>query len=142
MCILIINHLKSAVIEKGRFISFLDLKKRAKVIAIGRLVEEDLFGVKNGLGKNISLDGISYQVIGVFSDPGGDDDERYIYTPFTTAQGMYRENDELDRFGLTYNPKLSVDKALAFTNLLTKVLKEKHSVDPRDQGALRSDQLC
>ena len=129
--------LESAVIEKGRFISFLDLKRRAKVVAIGRLVEEDLFGVKNGLGKNISLDGISYQVIGVFSDPGGDDDERYIYTPFTTAQGMYRENDELDRFGLTYNPKLSVDKALAFTNLLTKVLKEKHSVDPRDQGALR-----
>jgi putative ABC transport system permease protein len=50
---------------------------------------------------------------------------------------MYRENDELDRFGLTYNPKLSVDKALAFSNLLTKVMKEKHSVDPRDQGALR-----
>ncbi len=129
--------LEEAVIQDGRFISVLDVKQRAKVIAIGRLVKNDLFGNKNAIGKNISLDGISYRVIGVFTDPGGDNDERKIFTPFTTAQGMYSENDELDYFGLTYNPKLKVDQALAFSNLLTKILKEKHSIDPRDQGALR-----
>jgi len=129
--------LESAVMIDGRFISVLDLKKRAKVVAIGKLVEEDLFKNFPALGRNISLDGISYRVIGVFSDPGGDNDERYIYMPFSTAQGMYRSNDELDQFGLTFNPALNVDKALAFTNLLEKVLKEKHQVDPRDQSALR-----
>ncbi|PIV15962.1 MAG: ABC transporter ATP-binding protein [Flavobacteriales bacterium CG03_land_8_20_14_0_80_35_15] len=129
--------LESAVMIEGRFISVLDLKKRAKVVAIGKLVEEDLFKNFPALGRNISLDGISYRVIGVFSDPGGDNDERYIYMPFSTAQGMYRSNDELDQFGLTFNPALNVDKALAFTNLLEKVLKEKHQVDPRDQSALR-----
>ena len=129
--------LESAVIERGRFLTFLDLKKRSKVVAIGLKVEEDLFGSRNAVGKNINLDGISYQVVGVFSDPGGDNDERFIYTPFTTAQGMYRDHDELDYFGMTYNPKLSVDQALAFTNELTSALKEKHSVDPRDQGAIR-----
>jgi len=129
--------LESAVIQDGRFISFLDLKRTSKVIAIGRLVEKDLFGTKSALNKNISLDGISYKVIGVFNDPGGDGDERFIYTPFTTAQSMYRTNDELDRFGLTYNPTLNVDKALAFSSLLTKVLQQKHNVDPRDQAAIR-----
>lgn len=129
--------LESAVIEKGRFLTFLDLKKKSKVVAIGRLVEQDLFGNRSALGKDINIEGISYKVVGVFSDPGGDNDERFIYTPFTTAQGMYRDNDELDYFGFTYNPKLNVDEALAFTNLLSKLLKEKHSVDPRDQGALR-----
>lgn len=129
--------LESAEIKDGRFLSYLDLKSKAKVVAIGRLVEKDLFGNKNALGKNISLDGISYKVVGVFKDPGGDQDERFIYTPFSTAQGMYRINDELDRFGLTYNPKLSVDQALEFSNLLTKVLQEKHNVDPRDQAAIR-----
>ncbi len=129
--------LESAEIIEGRFISVLDLKKRAKVVAVGRLVEKDLFGSLSAMGKNITLDGISYKVIGVFSDPGGDRDERYIYTPFTTAQGMYRENDELDRFGLTFNPNLNVDKALKFSNTLTKLLKEKHSVAPRDQSAIR-----
>ncbi len=129
--------LESAEIKDGRFLSYLDLKRKAKVVAIGRLVEKDLFGNKNALGKNINLDGISYKVIGVFSDPGGDQDERFIYTPFTTAQGMYRINDELDRFGLTYNPELKVDQAIAFSNLLQKMLKEKHNIDPRDQSAIR-----
>lgn len=129
--------LESAIIQEGRFLSFLDLKRKAKVVAIGRLVEKDLFGNLNAIGKNINLDGISYKVIGVFNDPGGDQDERFIYTPFTTAQSMYRVNEEIDRFGLTYNPNLNIDKALAFTNLLTKVLKQKHSVDPLDQAAIR-----
>ena len=129
--------LESAVIEGGRFLSVLDLKNKAKVIAIGRLVEKDLFGNLSALGKNISLDGISYKVIGVFSDPGGDNDERYIYAPFTTFQGMYKENDELDYIGLTFNPELKVDEAISFGNLLTKLMKEKHSVDPRDQAAIR-----
>ncbi len=129
--------IESAVIQDGRFLSYLDLKNKAKVVAIGRLVEKDLFGNLSALGKNINLDGISYKVIGVFNDPGGDNDERYIYTPFTTAQGMYRINDELDQIGLTYNPSLKVDQALAFSNLLEKMLKEKHNIDPRDQGAIR-----
>jgi len=129
--------LESAVIQDGRFLSVLDIKNKAKVIAIGRLVEKDLFGNLSAFGKNLSLDGISYQIVGVFSDPGGDNDERFIYTPFTTAQSMYRENDELDRFGFTYNPELKVDESIAFTNLLTKMLKEKHNVDPRDQAAIR-----
>ena len=129
--------LESAVIESGRFISVLDLKKRAKVITIGRLVEKDLFGQLSAMGKEINLDGFSYRVIGVFSDPGGDNDERYIYTPFTTLQGLYKENDELDYVGMTFNPKLNVDQALSFSNSLTKMMKEKHNIDPRDQGAIR-----
>lgn len=129
--------LESAVIQDGRFLSYLDIDKRAKVVAIGRLVEEDLFGKLSALGKNINMDGISYKVIGVFNDPGGDRDERYVYAPLTTIQGMYKPNDEVDYFGLTFNPKLSVDEAISFSNLLTKVLKEKHNIDPRDQGAIR-----
>ncbi|MFK5957311.1 MAG: ABC transporter permease [Lutibacter sp.] len=129
--------LESAIVQDGRFLTYLDLKRRAKVVAIGRLVEEDLFGQLSALGKNITLDGISYKVVGVFNDPGGDNDERFIYAPFTTIQGMYKPNDEIDQFGLTFNQNLSVEKALAFSNLLTKMLKEKHNVDPRDQSAIR-----
>lgn len=129
--------LQEAVITDGRFLSVLDLKKKAKVVAIGRLVEKDLFGSLSGIGKNINIEGISYNVVGVFSDPGGDNDERIIYTPFSTFQGIYKENDELDYVGLTFNPKLKVDQAIAFGNLLTKLMKEKHNVDPRDQSAIR-----
>lgn len=129
--------LESAEIAEGRFLTYLDLERKAKVVVIGRLVEKDLFGKFSALGKNMTLDGISYKVVGVFNDPGGDRDERFIYTPFTTAQGMYRENDHLDRFGMTYSPSLSVDEALAFSAELTKMLKDKHDIHPRDQAAIR-----
>lgn len=129
--------LESAVIQDGRFLTYLDIERRSKVVAIGRLVEKDLFGQLSAMGKNLNIEGISYKVVGVFNDPGGDNDERFIYTPFTTFQGMYKPNDELDYIGMTFSPDLSVDQALSFSNLLTKMLKEKHNVDPRDQGAIR-----
>jgi putative ABC transport system permease protein len=129
--------LEAAEMIEGRFITYMDLKNKAKVVAIGRLVEEDLFGARPAMGKYIDLDGFAYKVVGVFSDPGGDGDERYIYMPFSSMQSMYKEHDEVDRFGFTYNPGLKVEKAIEFTNLLTKLLKEKHSVAPRDQGAIR-----
>ena len=129
--------LESAEIESGRFLNMLDLQKRSKVIVIGRLVEKDLFGQLSALGKEINLGGISYRVIGTFSDPGGDNDERFIYGPFTTIQRLYGNKDELGDFGITYDPRLSVDEAIMFGNQISKALKEKHSVDPRDQGAIR-----
>lgn len=129
--------LESAEIVDGRFLTYLDIDRRSKVVAIGRLVEKDLFGQLSALGKNMNLDGLSYKVVGVFKDPGGDNDERYIYVPFSTLQGIYKPNDEVDYIGLTFNPNLSVDQAISFSNLLTKQLKEKFSIDPRDQAALR-----
>ncbi len=129
--------LENAVMETGRFLNMLDLQKRSKVIVVGRLVEKDLFGQLSALGKEINIGGISFKVIGTFSDPGGDNDERFIYAPFTTIQRLYGNTDELNSFGLTYNPKLSVDEAIAFGNQINRAFKEKHSVDPRDQGAIR-----
>ncbi|MCK0131790.1 ABC transporter permease [Flavobacteriaceae bacterium F08102] len=129
--------LESAELLSGRFINKLDLDRRAKVIAIGRLVEKDLFGQLKALGKEININGISYKVIGTFSDPGGDNDERYIYAPFTTIQRLYGNSDDLESFGIIYNPALSVDEAVDFGEQLEASLKEKHFVAPRDQRGLR-----
>ncbi|WP_117883360.1 ABC transporter permease [Aureibaculum luteum] len=130
------QQLESAEVESGRFLTMLDLQQRKKVVAIGRLVEKDLFGQLSGLGKDINLGGISYKVIGTFSDPGGSNDERYIYAPFTTIQRLYGNTDKIGDVGLTYNPNLNVDQAIAFGNKLKNALKDKHDVSPRDQSAI------
>ncbi len=129
--------LESAEIQSGRFINMLDLQNKSKVVAIGRMVEKDLFGLKSGMGKEIILGNFSYKVVGVFSDPGGDRDERFIYTPFTTFQQMYGNSDNVESFGLTYNPEMSVDEAIKFGSVIEKSLKEKHSVAPNDQRAIQ-----
>ncbi len=132
-----IQKMESAEVESGRFLTMLDIQQRSKVVAIGRLVEKDLFGQLSALGKNINLDGISYKVIGTFSDPGGSNEERIIYAPFTTIQRLYGNTDELGAVTLSYNPDLNVNQAISFSNNLTKALKEKHGVAPNDQGAIR-----
>ncbi|MCT4698911.1 ABC transporter permease [Tenacibaculum haliotis] len=129
--------LESAEITEGRFLNFRDLKERSKVIVIGRMVEKDLFGQLSAFGKQLNIGGIMYKVIGVFSDPGGDSDERYIYTPFTTMQQIYGNNDHIGDFGLTYDPKLSIDEAIAFGSQMLRELKKKHEIDPNDQRGIR-----
>ncbi|NCT09346.1 MAG: ABC transporter permease [Flavobacteriia bacterium] len=127
---------ESAEVEEGRFLNLRDIYQKSKVVVIGRLVEDDLFGQLSAVGKQLKIGGIMYQVIGVFSDPGGDNDERFIYTPFTTMQRLYGNTDHLDEFGITYNPNLSIDEAIVFGNKMLRTLKEKHDVSQEDQRAI------
>jgi len=127
---------ESAEVEEGRFLNLRDIYQKSKVVVIGRLVEDDLFGQLSAVGKQLKIGGIMYQVIGVFSGPGGDNDERFIYTPFTTMQRLYGNTDHLDEFGITYNPNLSIDEAIVFGNKMLRTLKEKHDVSQEDQRAI------
>jgi len=134
--------LEKTIIDAGRYINILDLKKKSKVLVIGRLVKEDLFGDKIALGKFVNVSGLSYKIIGVFSDEGGDNEERLIYMPITTAQQIYGNNDYIDQINLTFNPKMSIEKAVLFGNTLSRVLKEKLLIAPRDQSGLRVSNMA
>ncbi len=129
--------LEKTIMNQGRYINNLDIDNKTKVVVIGRLVEEDLFLKTTAIGKYINLSGIPYKVIGVFSDDGGDNEERLIYMPVSTAQQIYGNNDYIDQINLTYNPEMNYDQALTFSRGLTKKLKEKFSIAPNDQRAIR-----
>ena len=103
---------------------------------IGRLVKKDLFGERPALGKYVKLNDITYQIIGVFSDEGGDREERNVYMPITTAQSLYGNNDYVDAILIGYNPRLTIDRAVAFGNRLERELRRELNVDPNDQSAL------
>ncbi|MCF6295221.1 MAG: ABC transporter permease [Flavobacteriaceae bacterium] len=131
------QYLEKTLIRDGRYINQKDLEERTKVVVIGRLVDEDLFLKTTALGKYINLGGIQYKVVGVFTDDGGDNEERIIYMPVTTAQQVYGNNDYIDQINLTYNPKMDFDQAISFSNLLTKKLKDRFTVARSDQRAIR-----
>ncbi|MFI1771858.1 ABC transporter permease [Thalassobellus citreus] len=122
---------------EGRYINQSDIKNKTKVVVIGRLVEEDLFVKTTALGKYINLSGVLYKIVGVFADDGGDNEERRIYMPISTAQQVYGNNDYIDQINLTYNPEMSYDEALSFSNLITDKLKDRFSVAKSDQRAIR-----
>ncbi|MCF7568357.1 ABC transporter permease [Sabulilitoribacter arenilitoris] len=129
--------LEKTKIKEGRYINQNDLQNRTKIVVIGRLVEEDLFLKTTALGKYINLNGIQYKVVGIFTDDGGDNEERLIYIPITTAQHIYGNNDYIDQINLTYNPEMDYNQAIAFSSLLTRKLKDRFSVARSDQRAVR-----
>ena len=136
------QYLENTNVNYGRYVIESDIKNKTKVVVIGRLVEEDLFLKTTAVGKYINLNGIQYKVVGVFSDDGGDNEERLIYMPISTAQQIYGNNDYVDQINLTYNPELDFDAAIGFGNMLTKKLKERFMVSQNDQRAIRVRNLA
>ncbi len=130
-------YIENNIVEEGRYINNNDLQNRTKVAVIGEAISEDLFAKTEAVGEYINLNGIPYKVVGIFSDDEGDEEENVIYTPITTAQRVYGNNDYIDFIHLTYNPKLSYDQAIDFGNSLTTKLKNKFDVARDDQRAIR-----
>ncbi len=124
-------------VKVGRYINQNDIQNRAKVVVIGRVVEDYLFFKEDAIGKYINLSGIQYKVVGVFTDDEGDSEESVIYMPISTTQFVYGNNDFVDLMHLTYNPEMNSDQALNFGTQLTKKLKERFSVAKSDQRAIR-----
>jgi putative ABC transport system permease protein len=134
--------LEKTIIDEGRFINQRDLNEKANVIVIGRLVKKDIFGEKPALGKRVNVNGISYKIIGVFSDVGGDNEERMTYMPVTTAQMLYGNNDHISQIVIGYDPKLSTDEAIAFGNKMERDLRKELNVHPDDQSAIRIQNMA
>ena len=129
--------IENNVVKDGRYINQNDLNNNAKVVVIGKVVEDDLFFKENAIGKYINLSGIQYKIVGIFTDDEGDNEESVIYMPITTTQFLYGNNDFIDLLHLTYNPEMDSDEALAFGNSINNSLKERFDVARSDQRAIR-----
>ena len=128
--------LEKTIIDEGRYLNERDLNEKTKVIVIGRLIKQDLFGEKPALGKRLNVNGSSYLIIGIFSDEGGDNEERIAYIPVTTAQMIYGNNDYINQIILGYNPNLSLNSAIAFGNKMERDMRKRMGIHPDDQSAL------
>lgn len=77
-------------IEEGRFLSYLEVNRYQNVCVIGSHLNQDGFQ-NDGLGKNLSINGVPYTVVGIFeekvdSSEGSSDD--VVYIPYTNALWM------------------------------------------------------
>lgn len=127
---------EKTIMMKGRYLNEEDIKAKTKYAVIGRLVEKDLFGGEESLGKYIDMGGIAFKVIGVFQDDGGDNEERFIYIPYTTRQLIEKNTDKIDQIILAFKPDIGYAGAMGFEKKLMKFLKDKHNIDPEDPNGI------
>ncbi len=124
----------------GRFINQNDVNNYAKVVVIGHKVEKDLFRDASAVGKLVEISGTNFQVIGVFSDDGGDREEERVFMPLTTSQRVFSAGDRIRNMAFTLPKRANFDQALAeseaFTERIEKQLKKDHTIAPEDNAAL------
>lgn len=120
----------------GRYLSSRDLEQKHYVAVIGRMVQRDLIKDGSPIGKDLNINGTMFKVVGVYSDDGGDWDERMITVPITTLQQMKKSSDTISTVYITYDQKLSPKEAIAYSDEIQKNLKAKKKVSPDDENAV------
>lgn len=123
---------ENSLIMRGRYINEKDVIDRSKYAVIGRMVEKDFFNGEDAVGKMIDVSGVPFKIVGVFQDEGGDNEERYIYIPYTTRQQLEGNNDEFKVVIVAFNKDLGYQGAMAFEEQLIDFLKQRKTVSPED----------
>lgn len=129
-------------VTSGRYINELDAKERRKTAVIGSRVKDILFeATENPIGKNITIAGISFQVVGVYksssTNPNLSEEEK-IYIPNDTLRYAFNQVSWVGSFALI--PKPGIHAGVVEREVKQFIL-EKNKVSPNDFGVLGSFNL-
>jgi putative ABC transport system permease protein len=114
------RYLEKTIMTAGRFIDDLDLAEYRKVAVLGVRVKDALFKKEPALGKNIEINGVAFQVVGLFTDEGGENEQEKIYLPITTAQRAFGGANRVGMIMMTTG-----DTPLAQTEDMAKDVKHR-----------------
>jgi putative ABC transport system permease protein len=135
------QYIENSNIVQGRFINQADLQESRKVIVIGTKVKSEMFKGKNPIDEIVSIFGINFKVIGVYSDPGGEREEDNVYIPISSAQVAFNGGDRIRSMEFTVPMQENLQKSVEVSNLLLESierdLKQKYIIAPDDRAAIR-----
>jgi putative ABC transport system permease protein len=130
--------IKEAEMIQGRFLNNLDINEFRKVAAIGEKVKADLFKGKDtvAVGEYININGVLFRVVGVFRDFGrGDDEQRRIYIPISTAQRVFSGQNVISQISYTTGDA-SDEEVNRMVDRSRKILATRHTFDEKDDRAI------
>ena len=134
------NQIDESKLIYGRYINDIDIQEQRKVCVIGERVYEVLFPTKeNPIGKNIQVNGIYFQVVGVsrhLSDVNiGGDAQETVVLPFSTMQQTFNQGNIIHFMAVTAKPGIQVS---VIENKIKTVLKARNNIAPPDKTAVGS----
>ncbi|HVK77958.1 MAG TPA: ABC transporter permease [Kofleriaceae bacterium] len=129
-------YLEKTIMVAGRYLNETDLRERRKVAVVGVPVAEFLWGHTDVIGQWLEVNGVSFQVIGIFTDEGDAGELRKLYIPITTAQLAFNGADRINMMMFTVGDK-SVAETKALVDDVTELLAERERFAPDDPQAMR-----
>jgi putative ABC transport system permease protein len=132
--------IKTIPIEDGRWLNALDMKEKRKVAVIGWQVVEELFEKgEEPIGDYVKLSGVYFKVVGITrsieTGNEADQDNRSIYTPFTTFQQAFNFGNEVGSFAAISAEGIPAAWAEAE---MKQILGRQQRVHPEDLAAIQS----
>jgi putative ABC transport system permease protein len=122
-------YVRNAVVARGRFFDQFEQQQNAQVVVLGSDVASKLFGSDNPIGKEVQLNNLSFQVIGVMQAKGaflGPSQDDIAYVPISTMADQLAGRKSpygipVDYIEVSARDKQSI-RAAAFqiSNLLTR----------------------
>lgn len=79
-------------LARGEYFRGTDVDTRRRVAVLGSTVARTLFGEVDPLGRQVTVNGVRFRVVGVFADQGttfGVDRNLEVHVPVTTAQRLF-----------------------------------------------------
>lgn len=123
----------------GRYVNDIDIAEKRKVCIIGERVYEVLFHGENPVGKQIRVNGIYFQVIGVARSTSGvsigGNTAETVVLPFTTMQQAFNQGNVIHFLAATAKPGVSVK---VIQDKIIEILKQQHQIAHDDKTAIFS----
>ena len=136
------DSINSVRIIQGRSFNPLDEQQKRKVAVIGQRVRDQLFAKdENPLGEDLTINGITFQVIGVFrSTQNGNQqqEEERIYLPNDTLRYAFNQIGVIGSFVIVPKPGIH---ARVTENDVRMYLSQINKVSPEDRGVFGSFNL-
>jgi putative ABC transport system permease protein len=117
-------------VENGRFFNQSEEDRAAAVVVLGSSIADSLFGNVDPLGKMVILNGISYEVIGVFAhDPGlfgGPGVDQFALIPLSNYR---KHNPQTKELFLAFIARAGVPQAMVMDEI-TEAFRKVRKVPP------------
>ncbi len=132
--------IKAIPIVGGRWLNQLDMQEKRKVAVIGKQVVEELFEKgEEPIGDYVKLSGVYFKVVGVTQSvetgDQADQDNRSIYTPFSTFQQAFNFGNSVGSFSAISVAGVPAKRA---EDEMKQILARQQKVHPDDHAAIQS----
>ena len=127
--------LEKTIMTEGRFLNALDIKEHRKVAVIGVRVKDSLFKKEPAVGKNIEVNGVAFQVVGIFTDDGGEGEQEKIYLPISTSQRAFGGANRVNQIMMTTGNE-TVERTEDMAKDVKRRIATRHTFSEEDPRAV------
>ena len=139
----VFSQVRTIPLQVGRWINDEDNDQRRRVCILGREMTRNLFPGRPAVGNSILLNGVRFQVIGMLSMIGNEEQNSTnirIFVPFNTMRELFPLKGDNSKEGnaisfINYQPRTFDENEAAKSELHAIVARNHGGFDPKDKDA-------